>query len=253
MSSSKATTTCKYPKCKESVPQGFKYCRQHSWYIREKGLCFNCLKKKDEPDFRLCSACHQQEREETRESRRQEAIEKGLCTNFWKCSKKATRKGGMCPDCYQEYQDKQEERQQQQRQEAIDAGLCTNFWKCSGPATIPGGMCEKCFQEYLLKHQITPKSVLPEPVVLTAIDFPPLPVKKTPPKPVEPKPATPKTVEPKPTTPKTVEPKPAKPKAVKPKPTLPTLVSKSGSTNWADICEEEEEEMDFTQPIVWSH
>lgn len=247
--------TCNYSKCKESVPQGYKYCRQHSWYIREKGLCFNCLKKKDDSAFRLCSACFQQEREETRESRRQEAIEKGLCTNFWKCSKKATRNGGMCPDCYQEYQGKQEERQQQQRQEAIDAGLCTNFWKCSGPATIPGGMCERCFQEYLLKHQIAPKScpptlpvlpVLPEPVVLNATDFPPLPVKKqTPPKPQD------VVTSPKPTPPKPATPKSQAPP--NPQPTLLNLVSKSGSTSWADICEEENGEMDFTQPIVWSN
>lgn len=96
------TQSCKYPNCCAPVSVEHKFCLPHNSWIRQNGLCCNCLRKKDQPDHRLCETCH---RVETGQGR-QIAIDAGLCTNYWKCKKTASRRGGMCTQCFSEYNKK---------------------------------------------------------------------------------------------------------------------------------------------------
>ena len=44
-----------------------------------------------------------------REQKRREVIRAGLCTNYWKCKEPATKRGGMCPQCFSDYKKRQGE------------------------------------------------------------------------------------------------------------------------------------------------
>jgi hypothetical protein len=91
-------TKCAYPGC-ASVTSGYKYCRPHSAWIRAQALCYDCLQPKESPEHRLCSGCYLIEKMRKRE----QAVEAGLCTNYWKCKAPATKKGAMCANCFHEY------------------------------------------------------------------------------------------------------------------------------------------------------
>lgn len=91
-------TKCAFHGCAAVTP-GYKYCRPHNAWIRAQALCYDCLQPKEQPEHRICAGCFLLDKMR----RREQAIEAGLCTNYWKCKAPATRKGGMCADCFHEF------------------------------------------------------------------------------------------------------------------------------------------------------
>lgn len=177
-------SACQYTNCSAKTTDGYKYCQCHSGWIRRSGLCYECLQKKEDTRFKLCSACHQKElamqarpptchfpdcaAAVTGEHRFCQChhiflLKNGLCYNC--CGKKEITEFKLCQACHQaELRAKSHE----QRQEAIRNGLCTNYWKCKKPAVRRGAMCEECYQEYL--NKVHPEGSRPEvPRPLTPI------------------------------------------------------------------------------------
>jgi hypothetical protein len=110
------------------------------------------------------------ERDARRQIDRQMAIDAGKCTNFWKCTNPASRSGGLCVACFQEYMEKHVASPVQspvtspvvsvpvvepmdfplnpeQLHIAVDAGKCTNFWMCTNPAQSQGEACVECISK----------------------------------------------------------------------------------------------------------
>lgn len=52
---------CHYSNCNVICGE-YKYCRFHNAHIRRNGLCFNCLKKKENILYKLCFACYQEDK-----------------------------------------------------------------------------------------------------------------------------------------------------------------------------------------------
>ena len=138
------TLTCAYPGCCGHSGQHI-YCKYHYSLIKQEGLCYSCLQKKERATLRLCQKCYQDENT----ANRQAAIDAGLCTQYWKCSQPATCQGGMCSEHFEEYMmEKHQRKAVESRQIAIKAGRCSNFWKCDKPAMSQGGMCAECFHSH---------------------------------------------------------------------------------------------------------
>lgn len=161
--------SCNYPKCVAKITEGYKYCQCHSGWIRTNGLCYNCLAKKENPKFKLCSVCHQKDFE-CREMGKSTTCQYPYCLEqttenhrYCQCHHVYVLKSGLCYNCCHKKEDPQfklclachhadiRARNQDKRQEAIANGLCTNYWKCDKPAQRRGAMCVECYQEYLDK------------------------------------------------------------------------------------------------------
>lgn len=107
---------CEFPNCSSETGE-HKFCQPHHFWVRRNNLCQACLKPKvpqdpknpDDPAFihPLCTECFAVQRDRVRQQKRQEAIDAGLCTNFWMCKEPATRNGGMCDQCFHEYKKRQ--------------------------------------------------------------------------------------------------------------------------------------------------
>jgi len=101
--------TCHFPECKAETEvrkgseERYRYCRCHSSWLIKHGLCYNCCYQKEVAELKLCTQCHQMEQRAAGQAKRIQAIQKGLCTNYWKCEKEAARRGGMCTECYVEF------------------------------------------------------------------------------------------------------------------------------------------------------
>ena len=101
---------CGYPYCTAPCGQ-YKYCLPHIAWIKHNDLCDKCLKKKEKVEttdkdahyHTMCHDCFLAERMVRSQQKRRQAIDAGLCTNWWKCSKSALHRGSMCPVCYEEY------------------------------------------------------------------------------------------------------------------------------------------------------
>jgi hypothetical protein len=98
-----AERKCHYPNCGAVTTEGHPYCPCHNAWLRSNGQCYKCLRQKEDTQFKLCQACHQEEMRATAQVNRQLAIKQGLCTNYWKCHNAAAPDGRMCATCYEEY------------------------------------------------------------------------------------------------------------------------------------------------------
>lgn len=94
---------CHYPNCQAATDSMHPYCPAHATWIRQDGLCYKCLIRKEDPQFKFCAACHREELWASSQVNRQLAIKQGLCTNYWRCHAPAVRAGSLCASCYQEY------------------------------------------------------------------------------------------------------------------------------------------------------
>jgi hypothetical protein len=134
-------------------------------WVRESGLCNNCLAKKDNPRNKLCSACHLAEH-----------MADGTC-HYTGCHAPTTgghpycpihaawiKRNGLCYKClhrkeYLEFKVCETchrvdvlVREQLKRQLAIKQGLCSNHWMCRNPAAAQGRMCQSCYEQYNKTH-----------------------------------------------------------------------------------------------------
>jgi len=120
---SSVPSACQFPKCcRQTTSLQYKYCPFHNWTIKDGGNCYNCLKKKEKLHVKLCDKCHREDMERIK----RHAIDGGFCVNVWKCSKSASRKGGMCYDCFREYNTKVYERKPYPQAVDVKVSLISN-------------------------------------------------------------------------------------------------------------------------------
>ena len=49
--------SCQFTNCQQ-MTDGHKFCQCHNFWVRSQGLCYNCLKIKENTDHKLCQTCY---------------------------------------------------------------------------------------------------------------------------------------------------------------------------------------------------